>query len=218
MNHQTPRGFELMTSPKPRCRKKCLPRFTATKFSGPTTASFKSCNTARRVFPVVRTSPTTHLRTSRDCVPTNLNSFSSRPVADDVRDGGLTTEKVGGEACLPRERASLECQPGQAMRIHTPNRQSRNQPQGSPISPYLCNIFVGGLLERFNDGATTIPRSLFHADDGTLLSSSSREVRWLLLGATHAIQAGKKKKKRKKNRLAMLVYASRNSTGEETDE
>lgn len=52
--------------------------------------------------------------------------------------------------------------------------------QGSPLSPYLFNIFVDGLLEQLNDGATTIPRSLFYADDGTLISSSSSEIQRLL--------------------------------------
>lgn len=52
--------------------------------------------------------------------------------------------------------------------------------QGSPLSPYLFNIFVDGLLEELNDGATAVPRSLFYADDGTLLASSSSEIQRLL--------------------------------------
>ena len=52
--------------------------------------------------------------------------------------------------------------------------------QGSPLSLYLFNIFVDGLLEDLNDGATNVPRSVFYADDGTLLASSSSEIQRLL--------------------------------------
>jgi retron-type reverse transcriptase len=58
--------------------------------------------------------------------------------------------------------------------------RSRGVLQGSPLSPYLFNIFVDGLLEDLNDGATTVPRSLFYADDGTLLASSPSEIQRLL--------------------------------------
>ena len=58
--------------------------------------------------------------------------------------------------------------------------RSKGVLQGSPLSPYLFNIFVDELLEDLNDGATIIPRSLFYADDGTLLASSSSEVQRLL--------------------------------------
>ena len=52
--------------------------------------------------------------------------------------------------------------------------------QGSPLSLYLFNIFVDGLLEDLNDSATNVPRSVFYADDGTLLASSSSEIQRLL--------------------------------------
>jgi len=52
--------------------------------------------------------------------------------------------------------------------------------QGSPLSPYLFNIFVDGLLEDLNNGATIVPQSLFYADDSTLLASSSSEIQRLL--------------------------------------
>jgi hypothetical protein len=58
--------------------------------------------------------------------------------------------------------------------------RSRGVLQGSPLSPYLFNIFVDGLLEDLNDGATTVPRSLSYADDGTLLASGSSEILRLL--------------------------------------
>jgi hypothetical protein len=58
--------------------------------------------------------------------------------------------------------------------------RSRGVLQGSPLSPYLFNIFVDGLLGDLNDGATTVPRSLFYADDGTLLASSPSEIQRLL--------------------------------------
>jgi hypothetical protein len=58
--------------------------------------------------------------------------------------------------------------------------RSKGVLQGSPLSPCLFNIFVDGLLEDLNDGATAVPRSLFYADDGTLLASSSAEIQRLL--------------------------------------
>jgi hypothetical protein len=58
--------------------------------------------------------------------------------------------------------------------------RSKGVLQGSPLSPYLFNIFVDGLLEDLNDGATIVPRSLFYADDGTLLASSASEIQRLL--------------------------------------
>jgi hypothetical protein len=39
---------------------------------------------------------------------------------------------------------------------------------------------VDGLLEELNHSTTTIPRSLFYADDGALLASSSSEIQRLL--------------------------------------
>lgn len=58
--------------------------------------------------------------------------------------------------------------------------RSRGVLQGCPLSPHLFNIFVDGLLEELNRDAQTIPRSLFYADDGTLLASSSSEIQRLL--------------------------------------
>jgi hypothetical protein len=57
---------------------------------------------------------------------------------------------------------------------------SRGVLQGSLLLPCLFNLFVDGLLEELNDGLPLIPCSLFYADDGTLLASSSSEIQRLL--------------------------------------
>jgi hypothetical protein len=49
-----------------------------------------------------------------------------------------------------------------------------------PLSPYLFNLFVDGLLEELNDSSPLIPRSLFYADDGILLASDPEEIQRLL--------------------------------------
>lgn len=52
--------------------------------------------------------------------------------------------------------------------------------QGSPLSPWLFNLFVDGLLYRLNTGDSSIPRCLFYADDGVVVPQTDREVQPLL--------------------------------------
>lgn len=58
--------------------------------------------------------------------------------------------------------------------------RSRGVLQSLNLSPNLFNIFADALLEELNRDADLIPRSLFYADDGTLLASCSSEIQRLL--------------------------------------
>jgi len=52
--------------------------------------------------------------------------------------------------------------------------------QGSPLSPYLFNLFIDSLLERLNHGITGVPICLFYADDGCLITPSTVKIQPLL--------------------------------------
>lgn len=52
--------------------------------------------------------------------------------------------------------------------------------QGSPLSPILFNLFIDGLLRLLNRDGESIPRCLFYADDGALLTRSHAEAQLLL--------------------------------------
>ena len=52
--------------------------------------------------------------------------------------------------------------------------------QGSPLSPYLFNIFIDSLLVQLNRNHEGIPLCLFYADDGVLVTPSSINVQDLL--------------------------------------
>jgi len=52
--------------------------------------------------------------------------------------------------------------------------------QGSPLSPYLFNIFIDPLLVELNRNGLGVPLCLFYADDGVLVTPSSIDTQELL--------------------------------------
>lgn len=59
--------------------------------------------------------------------------------------------------------------------------RTRGVLQSSPLSPYLFNLFVDGLVHLLNfDGPTALPTCLFYADDRVLLTRSKDGIILLL--------------------------------------
>lgn len=53
--------------------------------------------------------------------------------------------------------------------------------QGSPLSPWLFNLFVDDLLHLINANVVGIPLCLFYADDGVIITSSKTDIQQLLM-------------------------------------
>jgi hypothetical protein len=52
--------------------------------------------------------------------------------------------------------------------------------QGSPLSPWLFNLFIDELLWKLNQETTDVPICLFYADDGAIITPAKTDVQELL--------------------------------------
>jgi hypothetical protein len=146
----------------------------------PTKAGFRShystCVNAAALHALLESRHVTHV------------AFIELKAAFDVVDHALLMEVLRQRDCPPRMRASIASLTFHDVRSRVAADgeasawfpRTREVLQGSPLSPYLFNIFVDGLLEELNRSATTVPRLLFYVDDGTLLGCSAAEIQRLL--------------------------------------
>lgn len=146
----------------------------------PTQAGFRShystCINAGIVHALLESQKVTHV------------AFLDFKAAFDVVDHALLMDVLSRRGCPPQMRFLVAGLTFHNVRSRVVSDgeasdwfpRSRGVLQGSPLSPYLFNIFVDALLEELNRGANLTPRSLFYADDGTLLATSSAEIQCLL--------------------------------------
>jgi hypothetical protein len=108
--------------------------------------------------------------------------------AFDVVDHQRLDAKLAGKGCPETIRSLIQ----NLMFRHLKSRilingrvtdwfpRSRGALQGSPLSPWLFNLFVDDLLYQVNEHAPGIPLCLFYADDGVIVTDSKTNLAQLL--------------------------------------